>query len=61
MAQFKVLYGTQLDGDAEPRDIKEVIVVDVATMAHAAWVTAEVVFDCVHPDGRVLIDVIRLS
>jgi hypothetical protein len=68
MAQFKVIYGTQRNGDAEPHDFKEVIVADVATMAHAAWVAAEVVY--VHSgidQGEALaaelvfVDVIRLS
>jgi hypothetical protein len=58
MATF-IVYWNKPDS-ADPSS-HETVVEDVPTMAHAAWVAAERVFDCTYPSGRQLLDVVRLS
>jgi len=55
MAQFKVIWESA-DGETH-----EITIDNVPSMAHAAWRAAELVYDCVLPEGRRLLDVIRLA
>jgi hypothetical protein len=58
MGTFIVTWCRPESADPSP---KETIVEDVPTITQAAWVAAERVFDCVHPSGRMLLDVKRIG
>lgn len=52
---FRVIWVNDNNGLVFSHDIQ------AGSMADAAWQVARYMFDCFHPDGRRLLDVVRLS